>query len=346
MLEDQHNRPFTVDMEPAPFWQLLVLSNATDETRFVISFIFHHCLADCLSGVAFHKALAKALSNPLKEEPKRIVDASTMELLPELEKLPRALSSSQRRTSNNQIVELPPGLDMVWAGRNQRLPVRSQFRSIRINKESTHNFLTKCKANRTSLTAAMQTLISEGLFSILPERVTALYLKCAMSLRDWLPKPITNQSTGKFSGSFSQRHRRQSFSWDETRRCRQTIKRIMDEKGQGMPFSHPSTMAVDLRSWFESKIGKPRMSAFEWSNVGHLKRAEDTGSYNANTLLFSQSAGATSGALKISLATGPDGALTVGISWQHGVVEDYVVAHLLEEVPKRIRTLGISNSAD
>lgn len=343
MLEDQHNRPFTLGTQPSPFWRVLVLSNATNDTRFVASFIFHHCLADGLSGVAFHRALAISLSSSSSEESKPIVGSSTIPLLPELEQLPRFGTADQRPTSEHHSLDSSPGLRESWAGncRTQSLPVRSRFRSTRISEGATRSFMRECKANATSLTAAMQTLISESLFRILPPRITTLQSDCPVSLRNWLPEPITNESIGNFGGSFSQIHRRQTFSWDEARRCRKTISQIMDEKGHGMPFSHPEEMAADLKSWFECKIGKPRISAFELSNVGRLLATEDLRLCRLDTLLFSQSAGATSAALKISLATGPDGALTIGISWQQGIVDEDVVAHLLQDLPKRIRALGM-----
>ena len=103
----------------------------------------------------------------------------------------------------------------------------------------------------------------------------------------------------------------------------------MDEKGQGMPFNDPLGMAANLKSWFESQSWEAANERFELSNVGHLKRIEEKRLYSINTLQFTQSASGTGGGLKISPATGPDGALIVGISWQHVIMEDSVIAHLL-----------------
>lgn len=53
-------------------------------------------------------------------------------------------------------------------------------------------------------------------------------------------------------------------------------------------------------------------------------------------MLFSQSASACSGAIKVSGVTGRDERLALGFSWQEGVVDDgtveRLVAKLLEEI--------------
>jgi Alcohol acetyltransferase len=59
VLEAGHNRPFVLEEKAAPFWRLVILSSASDETGFAAAFIFHHCLGDGQSGVAFHRCLAE-----------------------------------------------------------------------------------------------------------------------------------------------------------------------------------------------------------------------------------------------------------------------------------------------
>ncbi len=343
ILEAQHNLPFVLEKEPLPFWRLVVVSPTTDTTRFVVAFIFHHCLGDGQSGVAFHRCLAKALCQRPETEPKSIIESPKIPMLPTLDNLHKGSSSDAHVTSTGNASKPSPSSGNIWAGGTPSLPVETRFQSIYFSNEMGNSLVTQCRANGTSVTATMQTLIAVSLFSILPETFTAMNSDCPISLRRWLDEPITDDSIGCFVGAFSQTHIRQGFSWDEARRCRRKIDEIMAGKGQGMPFSDPKGMAANLKSWLESKIEKPRMCAFEVSNLGHLKENNGLDLYKLDSFLFSQSAGATGPAITASLATGPDGRLTIGFSWQQGIVSEEVISHLLQDLPKRLETLAYSN---
>jgi Alcohol acetyltransferase len=287
--------------------------------------------------------LPRALCQPSSAEVKSTVQTTKPPMLPELEQLHESSSSGSRLGSTEAETKPSQTLGEAWAGGSQSLPVESRFRSVIINTETSDNLASQCRANGTSVTATTQALVSAILFEVLPETFTALNSDCAISVRRWLHEPITNDSMGCFVGSFSQTHERKDFTWDEARRCRQTILEIMAEQGLGQPFGDPQGMAADLKYWFESKIGRPRMSAFELSNVGRLAGSDRLDLYKVRTLLFSQSAGATSGAIKISQATGPDGRLTIGLSWQQGIVSEGVIAHLALQLPKRLDALASSS---
>jgi hypothetical protein len=70
----------------------------------------------------------------------------------------------------------------------------------------------------------------------------------------------------------------------------------------------------------KQSLGCPRMSAFELSKVGATSTPRRAGHFEIDSMLFIQSASAGSAALKVSAGTGRDGRLTMGFSWQEGVL--------------------------
>jgi Alcohol acetyltransferase len=183
ILEAEHNRPFVLEEKAAPFWRLVILSSASDETGFVAAFMFHHCLGDGQSGVAFHRCLAKALCQPSSAEVKSIVQTKKTPMLSELERLHEGSSSGSRLGSTEAEIKPSKALGEVWAGGSQSLPVESRFRSVIINTETSDNLISQCRANGTSVTATTQALVSAILFEVLPETFTALSSDCAISVR-------------------------------------------------------------------------------------------------------------------------------------------------------------------
>ena len=77
-------------------------------------------------------------------------------------------------------------------------------------------------------------------------------------------------------------------------------------------------------------MGQPRHSALELSNVGRLTPSGRSKDCEIESVLFSQSAGACSAAIKTSAATGRDGRLTLGFSYQEDVVEKGLVERMIE----------------
>lgn len=112
-------------------------------------------------------------------------------------------------------------------------------------------------------------------------------------------------------------------------------------RGEGVAGMVGALMRVpDVEGWLLGGIGGRRAAAFELSNVGVLAAApggaveggaEGDGLCAIERVVFSQSASATAGAVKVSAVTGRDGVLVLGFSWQVGVVEDGVVEGVMEK---------------
>lgn len=61
LLEREHNTDFKGHYGELPFWRLAVLHEEGTVWRFVASCVFHHGVADAMSGLDFHRSFLNAL---------------------------------------------------------------------------------------------------------------------------------------------------------------------------------------------------------------------------------------------------------------------------------------------
>lgn len=322
-IQEQHNRPFEYTKPLSPFWRLYVIEDPTDTSHFTLSFFFHHCIADTQSALVFHEAIESAMNAVTREQPTNLIKSSASPLLPPLDDLLNHVSPMNSKGDQGQ----PPG---EWAGAKQFIPVRSRFCSYCLPAETTEQLVNAAKQKRVSVTASLQAMLVAAIFGLLPEDCTTVRADCAVSLRPWLPVPISATSMGCFIDNFGTSYSRCPFSWNEARKTKRAIDQIVQRKG-GENLCGRLAQISDLKPWLQSKRGKARPSALELSNVGKLSPTGKPRDYEINTLLFSQCAGACSGAIKVSVATGRDKRLTLGFSWQEGVVEDDMIGRLIRQ---------------
>ena len=336
ILQEQHNLPFTHGTPLLPFWRLVVLENSADTSTFTVTFCFHHSLADTKSALVFLEELEYALAHPSDLQAPTVIPVSKEALLPPLESvyhLPLSATFLERQQAEPD----PP--EGTWSGELQAVPCKSRFASIWLSAAVNQSFQKLSKEKGTSLTAAIMSITAASFFDILPPAYTTLHGDCAVSLRRFLPYPIAASSMGCYVGSFSETYSRSSGSiWEEAGRTSKTISSIVTAAGEDMPVGYLRHVP-DMTAWLNKKIGKKRWAAWELSNVGALNKSRGDTSRRCEiqSLLFSQSAGACSGAVKISGASGRDGALSLGFSWQEGIVADSVVHQLMNMVKETIQ---------
>ncbi|KAL3298515.1 Alcohol acetyltransferase [Colletotrichum asianum] len=330
-LEKQHNTPFEHGATPKPLWRLEVLDDRTSSRSFVTCLCFHHSLMDTKSALIFHEDLEKALDQSLTTT--RSVDA----LLPPLDAVYALPVSEAFVQQASKYIESSA---RVWSGALQQLPVRSRVRLFCVSGEVAESFRTHCKGEKTSVTAGMMALLAAAFFKVIPDNYDTLQGDCAVSLRHLLPGPINDRSLGCYVGSFSEQYSRSADPasvWSDARRTKATINKAAKRRGADMPVGYLRHVADDMSGWLSRKLGKKRAAAWELSNVGVVGsagRVTETG-FKMERMLFSQSARATSGAVKVSVVTGRDGQLGFAFSWQEGIVEE----RLAEEVVSTFREL-------
>ena len=330
MLEEQHNWPFQLDHDRAlPFWRVAVLESKRIPSSFTIAFVFHHALMDTRSALSLHEEL-EAHMNEFngacgRVTPQDFIKTSSNDLIPPLEELYELPVSQEFVRSQENSSE--PGTDS-WTGSPQSLPVKTRFSSLWLSTSETKAIAAQSKKEGSSVTAALQTLVASCLFAILPQEYNRLQADCAVSLRGFLPQPVTVTTLGSYAGVVSTVYQRSSFDWNEARRTKTEITQAMARKGSDMSVGYLK-LIDNQHQWMLQKLGRKRMAAFELSNVGMASPLRKESCFEVEDMLFSQSASACSAAIKISAVTGRDGQLALGLTWQEGVVDDELIGLLL-----------------
>lgn len=341
-LENEHIRPW--DLSAAlPLWRIHVLQKHGDNSGFLLSYYFHHASGDTKSALVFHEGLEEALNDARPEiesgsvsskSVSKIPTPTDLSVLPPLDDFPQHSASAGTGHSGAQESKSPSG---VWTGGVQSLPVQTRVRSLWLSAEQSARLARRCKKNGVSITAALQPMLAAALFTHIPEEYTTLKTSIPVSLRGWLPSPIAADSMGVFIDTFPETYHRQPFSWDEAKRTKRTIDKVVQNRRVGDLVEKLSHIS-DVKAEVDEKLGRPRSDSMELSNVGKLAPLQSGKEYQIESLLFSQSAGALSPAIKISVVTGRDGRLTFGFSWQEGVVDDGLMEKVIEEFEE---TLGM-----
>ncbi|KAL6412400.1 Alcohol acetyltransferase [Ilyonectria robusta] len=338
ILERQHNVSFKYDEPTSVLWRLAVLYSLKDRSEFTVCLCFHHSIMDTKSALVFHHHLEAALYSPSTNGCTTIVESSKKPLLPPMEAVfqPK-LSCGVLRNLQNP--DQPP--EAAWSGAVQTTPVHTRFSSLVLSPALIAGLKRQCDLHSVSLTALLMSITANAFFQVLPSEYTFLWGDCAVSLRPFLSSSITERSLGCYVGSFSERFERFNVSiWDDSKRTKSTIDNLRKTNGKDMPvtFLQEVSDMCDMREWLSEKMGKRRWAAWELSNVGTLAQAgaPERAKCQIKTLLFSQSASACSGAIKISVATGRDQRMTLGFSWQEDVVEKPIVAELIQEMNRLV----------
>ncbi|OAX80134.1 hypothetical protein ACJ72_05541 [Emergomyces africanus] len=348
LLHIQHNIPFS---PPSPFWRLCVLTNPDHAHVFTASFVFHHAIGDGSSGMAFHKTFLHALHLALSSSSSSVEVVNTIEspkipLLPNIEELhlmpvsiPFLLSILFKEKIWNK---RNPNL---WTGSKIAMPLQTEIRHLVLSKSQTVSFRDICRKNRTTVTAALQTLVAGAIFVNLSTHHSQLRCVGAISNRRWLGDSISDDSMGVFVQDFHDSYYRESFfdqegnfkfPWDEAIRSRGTIKDTINRRGKN---AMPNLLKYVTNFHSEvlmSKVGKNREDSYEVSNLGvfrsNLEPDAESRSPRVGRMVFSQSANVTGSALEVSAITGGDGCLALAFSWQ----KDVVGLHLIDDIMKAV----------
>jgi hypothetical protein len=338
VLEEQHNYPF--EIQPTlPFWRLCVLESSNCPESFGLVFMFHHSLMDTKSALSFHDELEGYMAQYSGLETSDTVYSPSLALVPPLEGLYTLPVSQEFLQSQENYTEPSPD---TWTGTVQFRPVKTRFSSLWLSEVDTKALVALSKKERTSVTAMLQALIATCIFSVLPSTYHTLQGDCAVSLRRFLPEPVTASTLGCYVGSTSTTyHRKPSFNWDEARRTRVAIEDAMAQKGGDMPVGYLAFIQ-NQHHWMLQKLGRKRMSAFELSNVGSSSASRRASNFEIQGMLFSQSSSACSAAIKVSAVTGRDGRLALGFTWQEGAVEADMIEGVKRALKGDIERLSVS----
>ncbi|KAF2261892.1 hypothetical protein CC78DRAFT_561551 [Lojkania enalia] len=361
LLEDQHNADFKSDYGTLPFWRLIVLQNPGVENEFTACFIFHHAIGDGVSGLvflnSFRDALAATTSLSLQLETEHIIVPNNSSLLPPIEELhPLPLPETPSQPTSKIVNE--------WRGNVIQLPCKSHFKSLSLSPNRSKSFIQECKKNNVSVTATLPSLIATTLYDILPLTTEALTCIIPVSLRPWLPRHIVDGAIGTWFDAFkvqivrpdktlenSNASSNPTEIWPQAQEVSKAIRKYLTASPSGEPYT---TIAIfksipDVAPIFASTVGKERDAAFELSNLGFFSSpitdptpsiAGDKSVWKVGKLIFSRSAVVSGTAITIGVVSGGDGGMTLGFTWQEGVVEETFVDKVISSIKMYFAALG------
>lgn len=329
LLEQLHNQPFDYTTPPSPFWKIHVLRDPEKPLELHVIFLFHHCLVDTKSALVIHEALERALNVTNHNDYVSHVAAPESPLLYPLDHFICDIPYTQHQ---------PPRHDFGdrWTGAPQSFPARTRFRSYRLPANTSNLLLLAARTKQTTLTAALETILVAALFQIVPDKYGFIRCDCAISLRPLFATGIDAHWVGCYVDNLTLEHSRFTFHWEEVAATKLVMDCVLKQKTWDNLCAKVAAIP-HLKSWFHAQMGTPRTSALELSNVGKFGSSQDDkSSYEVRNFLFSQAAGACSGAIKVSCITGPSGQISLGFSWQEGIVEDCLIKSLQIELVKVI----------
>ena len=344
LLATQHNMPFKA---PDAFWRLCVLLDIEDECQFTVVFVYHHAIGDGSSGKAFHQTFLRALGlTGDSGKTKSIIPTPRIPLLPNIELIsPMSLSFlylAKKLFQAKIYSRRPTGL---WTGSKILNPSQTRVRLVPFSKSLLSTLRDLCRAQETTITAFLQTVIARAIFTHIPDSFTRLACTGALSCRRWLTAVITDETMGVWVQGYEESYSRDAvsltaFPWEETRRSRKTIQSVLKMKGKDASINLLQFVDDYQQELCLSKIGKEREGSFEVSNVGFVDSPSDPEKPSVQGMVFSQSASVMGNAIEFSAVTGGDGCLVLSVSWQQGVVEPDLINEVIESAKQELYSLA------
>jgi hypothetical protein len=337
ILATQHNLPFKF---PDPLWRLCILLDTENRQSFTGVFVFHHAIGDGTSGKAFHQTLLRALATATADDPKSIILPPQTPMLPPIEtihSMPLSMWYLTKKLFRAKIYSRRD--EALWTGSKICKPTQTRLRLLPFSAAVVTTLRDLCRAENTTITAFLQTLVARSLFTHLPVQTSKLNCTGALSCRGWLREFITDNCMGVWVQDYEEQYTRSAtipssedvsiFPWDEARRSRKTILSVLNMRGKDASINLLQFVDDYQQELCLGKIGLERDKSFEVSNIGVVPSPTDPDLPAIKGVVFSQSASVMGNALQVSVATGGDGCLVLAVSWQEGVLKvDFVNAFI------------------
>lgn len=347
LVEEYHNTRFDERWGELPLWRLVILHDPDDKRSFVAAFVHLHPIGDGNSGSMFHRALLTELSTasgePCLDPIVRCPDSPLPESLESMHRLPLSLRYLLKMAWEDKF---PSNGDDLWLGGPVSKPTRSRFLSFTLSSDLTTRLILLCRARGVTLTSTCHVLFALAIFSNLPPQKTRLKSSIACDLRRFLGDDVVGKDVmANYVSAPTQVLKRpaslSSITWAEARRI---AKLLRDETSRGGKDSSSALLRYvgSKHEYFESKFGKARDGSFSLTNLGIWKRAAVDGhAWRTGRMVFSEGFDASREAICITMVTGEDECLTVGIVWGQDVVEE----RLMRDISETFKTL-LEKTAD
>lgn len=334
-----------------PPWKITVLPlkifdrDNGEKIRCFIALSFSHALGDGMSAYAFHRTFKDGVCEQSDKEdcsplvtPVADFPASfdTPKNLPiSWGFLLRPLIAVLLPSFLAEFLGLRPNTSNVqtgtWIGARMFRdpgPHRTSLRLVKIEAPTVKALLQVARKNGARLTATMNQSIARALSKALPPSSAINFVSgTAVNMRRAVGK--ANEEMGFFVNACYQSHDRQDWAepWmDETWAVARSLTEKLAETAVTLSDQPTGLLRYvpSINKWTLSKIGQERDTSFDVSNLG----AFDPGASGASSgskcritdMIFTHSAGVTSGPLTISAASAKGSSLMIVIAWQPGAL--------------------------
>ncbi|PWY77823.1 hypothetical protein BO83DRAFT_406872 [Aspergillus eucalypticola CBS 122712] len=256
-----------------------IILTEPNEQHFTAIYIFHHVIADGMSGKAFHETFFEALhdaatSLALGEATRQVIPSPKLSMLPNLKAVhPCSMGFTSFLKQLFRIKIWHYRDTGLWTGPKSFTPFDIEIRQIVISETVSTALRNRCRQNQATITSAIHTAVARSLLAHLPEECTRLQAIGAMSCRRWLKteRGITDQSMGM------DQYPPESFPWDAARQSCATIKQVLGREGKDSSLG--LLRYVDSWGYEQSKIGEDRNGSFKASNLGAVKSVPEGDSW-------------------------------------------------------------------
>lgn len=357
LIEEQHGRNFRGSSGSTPYWRLIITGSSKTAEIFTASWFFHHALSDGASAILFHRCFLEGLNTvSSQKDVDPIVETPSTKLLPPLEELHsmtiswsfflRAVAGS---VLPSYFAQRPPNL---WTGCPVntiiQTPVPPHNRTVVLSSTTTTVFARKCHDKGTSVTAALSTLLSDIIFSLTKPQ-NEIKVDIPISLRPFLSIPenqITNAITNaslKFNCTGDH-----AFSWETARLAKEQLADEVSKKGADNPIALLKYVS-NMHEYFLDKMGKPRDSSIEISNLGVYRPRPSSATegpvethqtkWKIGRMTFSQSPNMTGAQICVSVVTGGDGCMVINFGWPEEALKYEVDSggNMLHDIPRLVK---------
>jgi hypothetical protein len=373
ILEDQHDRSWP-EIEQRPPWKLTVVTRdfAPEDGLVVLDAIFavHHAVADGRSTALFHTKLLSELNrSPVRpvQLVGHVLDVKGAGKLVQPQEELVKFSISWRFLVQTLWRELGPAWlqrqppAVPWTGEAiTRAPCRTRLRLVTVPATAVPGILAACRENQTTLTPLLHALALASLARQLPpEDAVAFGSSTPIDLRPFIDSSSQPSGSRDTFGVLvtSQFHQfgastiaqlRAGPSIDEIWRVAADLRGSMKQHLSNIP--NDDVMGLlrwvsDWKTFWLSKVGKPRQDTWEVSNIGSLPgghgEAEGmTGGWRIERSFMSQGATVAGAAIGISVAGVAGGEISMVLGWQEDVVKTEMVECLARDLEDWLGQLG------
>jgi len=371
ILEDCHDKLWP-DIANRPPWKVIAVVNsepAQGSLHVDVVFALHHAIGDGRTSALFHTRLLDELTLPSGQPPQlsgHMLDVSAKPPLVRPQEEVINFSTSWRFLLNVLWHEFAPAwlrgkpAEVPWTGKPvAQEPFRTKLRLIEMSPTATSRLLSSCRAHKTTLTPMLHAQVLASLSQHLPAATATVFRgstpvdlrpfasgeEQSSSLVGSMGVFVTSQ-THDFGSSTVARIRQVEYAEEDVWRIAAELRKDMKMRLDSIPEDDISGMLGWVGNWSQfwvSKVGKPRETTWEVSNIGSMygvssnrDRKDGMGEpgWQIRRSILSQGATVAGAAIAISVSGIAKGAICMALTWQEGIVDNGIIDKLAADLSK------------